>query len=264
MGDIVGFLDRFKRGPSVEPDNLKLPSHIEVPAPYGRVKKGPMEHAVEVTIVGESHYQENIKAINQVAQGQTFEFYLSPEYNNPFDKNAMGVMVAELQVGYISRDHAKQWRQFHMEALQRGEYLWGEARAFSRDGAIFGVFGKIWMPRLAQDFDISQGELLTESRLVQLISQVKRLADSEDPSTIAQAKSLAGKAEKVAVPLARHANASIERGINRDYWEEILDLCHQVLDEVSSTAYLLIAEDSSVLGSILDLEEALDRRTSLE
>ena len=61
-------------------------------------------------VVGESHYQA---ALNRIAGGKTEDGHqiectaiLVPEPTNSHDRNAVKVMIAGAQVGYLSRTHA--------------------------------------------------------------------------------------------------------------------------------------------------------------
>jgi hypothetical protein len=70
------------------------------------------EEALEV--VGESYHQESLWSI---VGGPTTEHVrqeivaiLVPESNNPYDPNAISVWIADLQVGFLSRDDAARYR----------------------------------------------------------------------------------------------------------------------------------------------------------
>lgn len=67
-------------------------------------------------IVGESNYQDALEAI---AGAKSYEGHnhscfaiLRPEPDNPFDENAVFVMIADQKVGYLSRGDAMVMRRF--------------------------------------------------------------------------------------------------------------------------------------------------------
>jgi len=63
------------------------------------------------SIVGESFYQENLEEIAGGKHEQSAEIIVRVELrrtpNNPYDSNAVGVFVEDLQVGNLSREDAK-------------------------------------------------------------------------------------------------------------------------------------------------------------
>ncbi|KZY53126.1 hypothetical protein A3734_16755 [Sulfitobacter sp. HI0054] len=63
------------------------------------------------SIVGESFYQENLEGIAGGKNEQSAEIIVRVELrrtpNNPYDSNAVGVFVEDLQVGNLSREDAK-------------------------------------------------------------------------------------------------------------------------------------------------------------
>lgn len=68
-------------------------------------------------VVGESHYQANLwrlkgpgrKPKDGLSLFETAE--IVPEDDNPYDENAVRVDIEEMVVGYLSRDHAKLYRE---------------------------------------------------------------------------------------------------------------------------------------------------------
>lgn len=82
---------------------------------YGNVKahlKGA--GAFEFNIVGESHYQDALRAIAGAGGRDGVEFdciaHLYLEDNNPHDSNAVRVEIDDQTVGYLSRKHASTYR----------------------------------------------------------------------------------------------------------------------------------------------------------
>ena len=66
-------------------------------------------------IVGESKYQENLESIcgerSEDGEDRIIEAVLVLEDSNPYDRNAVRVDIRGIPVGYLSREHAKQYRQ---------------------------------------------------------------------------------------------------------------------------------------------------------
>lgn len=67
-------------------------------------------------VVGESNYQE---ALSSICGGHCEEGHnhrcsaqLVPESNNPYDKNAVAVVIRRAKVAYLSRDDAQDYRDF--------------------------------------------------------------------------------------------------------------------------------------------------------
>lgn len=87
-------------------DSRKLPAK-PVHAVYGSID-GPGTFLCEV--VGESKYQHNLIAIcgqYQLLGSEQFETaVLVPEFDNPYDPNAVRIEVRELAVGYLNRESA--------------------------------------------------------------------------------------------------------------------------------------------------------------
>ena len=78
----------------------------------------------EYEIVGESHYQ---KALNSICGGRTYDGHekkvqarLIHENNNPHDANAVRVEINDLQVGYLPRDDAKNYRRQLADSGHKG------------------------------------------------------------------------------------------------------------------------------------------------
>jgi hypothetical protein len=71
-------------------------------------------------IVGESHYQDALERIcgprNDEGEDRPVEAHLVLEDDNPHDSMAVRVDIGELTVGYLSREHARQYRQMMRKA----------------------------------------------------------------------------------------------------------------------------------------------------
>lgn len=71
----------------------------------GRVVRLPVGHRVDV--VGESFYAKAIRdAVAKVGQGEEVWASLVPDPANPYDPNAVKVVIAGLHVGHLSREVA--------------------------------------------------------------------------------------------------------------------------------------------------------------
>lgn len=62
----------------------------------------------EFEVVGESHYQGNIKRLSNL---NDLIAYLIPEESNPHDKKAVRVDINKLTVGYLAKEDAREFRK---------------------------------------------------------------------------------------------------------------------------------------------------------
>jgi len=85
---------------------LKLLRGEAAPAGAPRRVQG---HMVELTIVGESGYQDYIRHVAQQARGGGFEIVLRPDPQNPFDSSAVVVLVDGRTDGRLATCRAR-WR----------------------------------------------------------------------------------------------------------------------------------------------------------
>ncbi len=74
-------------------------------------------------VVGESHYQRNLRSITggKTPDGveKFFEAELVLEDSNPHDKNAVRVDIQGMTVGYLSRERALRWRKLQTRSKIR-------------------------------------------------------------------------------------------------------------------------------------------------
>jgi hypothetical protein len=124
----------------------------------GLFKKYASKKSVEVSclelcgdghcaVVGESHYQEALKATSRICtagdEGRpTFTAVLVAEPHNQYDLNAIAIYSPAGQVGYLSRDDAVDYKEVLAEVRERG-YQAGACRAHlvggTTDKPSFGV-----------------------------------------------------------------------------------------------------------------------------
>jgi hypothetical protein len=78
-------------------------------------------------VVGESYYRQALKSLvaegsdEERQQGEVFRTaILVPEPNNPFDKNAIQVRIAEYLVGYIAKERTKEFHPVLADAKKKG------------------------------------------------------------------------------------------------------------------------------------------------
>ena len=79
--------------------------------------KGPGGY--NVAAVGESNYQDALRFIVGARDGYVtlhFTAHLYCEDDNPYDSNAVRVMIGSRKVGYLSRDHAAFYRSVIRDA----------------------------------------------------------------------------------------------------------------------------------------------------
>lgn len=103
-------------------------------------------HDFPVQAVGESHYQEALANLcggfTTSGHSEVFSAELFPEDSNPYDDQAVRVVIADATVGYLSREDARKFRRGlradkfsqHCQALLVGGWDRGDG-----DGGHFGV-----------------------------------------------------------------------------------------------------------------------------
>lgn len=102
-------------------------------------------------VVGESRYQE---ALTRIAGGKRRESQLirtnaelRREPTNPFDRNAVQVVIAGDVVGYLPRDEAAKYAPALDQLPRAGFACDAEIRGGWRDGDDEGHFGVVvWLP----------------------------------------------------------------------------------------------------------------------
>lgn len=82
---------------------------------------GPDDFALP--IVGEASYQETLRRLARGRRVAYFDAHLVLEDNNPYDDQAVRVDINGKTVGYLSRAHARQYRQRLAEAGLSGEQV---------------------------------------------------------------------------------------------------------------------------------------------
>lgn len=104
-----------------------------------------------VEVVGESHYQLNIRrakgAASRVQHWHEFWARLEHEPTNRVDPNAVRVMFKTLTLGYLKRDEAKEFLRSHREALRSNRPIFCEARILGGTWGkpSYGVFLDFWL-----------------------------------------------------------------------------------------------------------------------
>lgn len=91
----------------VDSDRQPIDLRAELPAAHQRLPEGP-----PVLVVGESHHREAIEAaVGQRPAGHdtTIDAVMALEPDNPYDRNAVAVMLAGRVCGYIAREDAARW-----------------------------------------------------------------------------------------------------------------------------------------------------------
>lgn len=106
-------------------DEARLPTNAVLLGGQGRVE-----------VKGESHYQD---ALSRVCGGKSSEGHLrkvlailEPEFENPYDKNAIAVHVDGELVGYMAKESAADYAPIAKLLSDKGKI--GAARAFIRGG----------------------------------------------------------------------------------------------------------------------------------
>lgn len=254
----MGLLKKILSGKEVvvDPANFVVPEVIPTSKPGVSLRKAPVGQEVEIDIVGESFKAANVAAIANAAQGNSFEIYLVAEPNNQHDKNAVAVYTATLHVGYIGKPGNTQWFKWVNEAFDRGELLWGKAKAITRPGTSnTGIFGSIQMPKVGSSLEGILPLKMNDAAVESAIDRAIELSNNcDEPETTTQLKSLCKKAVSVATPFAAHAkwvNLNPE-GQKTDKWQEVLSGCAEIFDTASRAAY---ATDEREFDVVFDIGE---------
>ena len=102
----------------------------------------------DIEVVGESHYQETIKAVcgGRTEDGTNLEVTacLVCENDNPHDNQAIRVVIGHQTVGYLSRENARIYRKQLEKAGYEGHTANCQARivgGWDRGGGDMGYFG---------------------------------------------------------------------------------------------------------------------------
>lgn len=116
---------------------LKSPSGVDMKSdPVELIGDGSFDYE----IVGESHYQNNIRKALKLSGGRSsksFQVQLIPEDHNQHDKNAVAVYIDWKKVGYLSRREAKNYRRrmkvlgFENRIAVCGGTVWGGGKGKS-------------------------------------------------------------------------------------------------------------------------------------
>lgn len=259
MGDFMGLFSRKKRGPFISPEDLRLPDEVETDVRGLVLRKGPAGVEVEIEIVGESYCQDEVRAVVAVAEGGSFDLYLLPDPKNPYDRNAVRVMVGNLHVGFLPRDAAKVWQKRCKDAMERRELIWGEGRAVSRTGEMWGIFGSVWMPPVSSPSDELEPAELDTAGLERARKSIQKVADGPEPDTLAQLKSFAKRAAKASAPLHAHAMWLNITGSLSEKWEEVMHSAESVIDLVAEAEYATDPYEVDVMSPLQDLIDALGK-----
>ncbi len=107
--------------------------------------RAPGGQKVDIDIVGESFRAENVTAVATAAAGKWFGIYLVADPSNKYDKDAVAVFAAGVQVGYVAKTESKKWSKRVRDAIARNELLCGEVHAVTDGGTSnIGIFGYIY------------------------------------------------------------------------------------------------------------------------
>lgn len=93
-------------------------------------------------VVGESHYQVDIKAIASrlPENGHFVQAALCPEDDNEHDENAVAVKIAGIKVGYLPRDAARVYRKRVKKNNQPREAKCPAMISGGDDGKYYGIW----------------------------------------------------------------------------------------------------------------------------
>lgn len=103
---------------------------------------------IDIDIVGESFHTDNLQVLKRKYGGREFQIVLRPEPANPYDSNAVVVLVDGLVVGHLARDMAREWQPMLIAAEAEGFLCVGRAELLggTKDKPNIGVFGSAPWP----------------------------------------------------------------------------------------------------------------------
>ena len=253
FGAFVGLFSRRNRAPLISVDELRLPEQLSTDVPGLVLTKMPAGQRVDIEVVGESFRQDAVRAVAEVADGADFDIYLLPDPNNSHDRNAVRVMVGNLHVGFLPRNAARVWRKRCQEAMDRGQLIWGEGRAASRSGELWGIFGFVWMPPVANPSADVKPRELDSAGIEKARDVLQPIINGGDPETLSQLKSLVKKASKAVMPLYAHTLWLADEDRFSDEWEEVQGLVEDVFELVAEAEYADDPDDFDVASLLEDI-----------
>lgn len=253
----MGIFSRRRREPEILPEDLRLPERLETDVPGLVLAKALGGQRVDIEIVGESFRQDAVQAVAKAADGSPFDLYLLPDPSNPHDRNAVRVMVGNLHVGFLPRDAAKVWKKRCQEAMERRELIWGEGRAASRTGEMWGIFGFVWMPAVPNPAADVEPKQLSSAGIERAQVDLEKLIEGGDPETLSQLKSLIKKATKATIPVYSHTLwLASNSGLTQE-WEDIQGLCEDIFGLVAGAECTGDPNAIDVTSMLKDLVELL-------
>jgi hypothetical protein len=103
---------------------------------------------VDLHIVGEASYAKQVRAAHRRYGDRDFEIVLRADPHNPYDSNAVAVLVDSEIVGYLARATAVDWQPAILAAESEGFVVKGTACILggTSDKPNLGVFGSAAWP----------------------------------------------------------------------------------------------------------------------
>jgi HIRAN domain len=215
----------FGRKPSLNPEQLE----IAIPNDHSLAQG----FSVEIEIVGESFYQDHIRALAKIVGNGRFPIRLIAEPANKYDKNAVAVSTNFATVGHLSRQTAKLWQPIVLAASSRKEIIVGAALARSQSGTNYGVFGTVTRPFNMAVLSDVQPSSQTSSKIEKALAILEDALDA-DPETIAQRRSQVAKALKAGKTLYAHVLSFDEQDDRHN--PALIGICRQYLLDVEATS----------------------------
>jgi hypothetical protein len=236
----VGF---FRRKPGLTVEGLQLELRAGFSPAVGL--RAPID------IVGESFYQDHIRAVVNLVGSNAFPIYLQPEPNNKYDKNAVAIMTNYSCIGHIARDDAKAWQQKALAAASRNCVLTGSVVAKSKSGQIYGIFGNATSPHNPMILAGIEPKRLNDLKITKAVELVHE-AFEDEPETRTQQRAQVKKAVKAGLLLFAHVSSfPVEDEMHNP---ALVDLCRTFVLDVEATSDMnpasRITED--VIDTFLD------------
>ncbi len=97
---------------------------------------------VDVDVVGEAAYQD---ALRSLKRRRNLKMVLRPDPTNPYDVNAVKVLIEGQTVGYLPKREAPAWQAMVLAAEAEGFTITGPADILggTKDKPHLGVFGSV-------------------------------------------------------------------------------------------------------------------------
>lgn len=249
---------RRPRARRADASGLVLPDAIATDVPGLTLRKGPTGHRVPLDIVVGPQHQWQIQAIAEVVDTEPFDIYLVPEDDSHFGTHAVAVMAANLPIGYVAPAASPVVREWHADALERGELLWGAAWLPPGDDEVVRISGYLW--RAARpDPTLGIRPLPLDTHTIERAAQaIARIAASPRPATVTSARQMATQLLTPSLTVLAHVRWLASRGPVPSEWMAVEAALQQVFSDARTATYLTDLQTIDLNATARLLADELD------